>query len=113
MIKRGNRGQMQILAFIEDPKVMEKILKHLSFWDLKFRPLPKVKAPSVTLSIDDSDYQATFSALPFYPDPNYPMDSCGISSPRGVTPLVAISAIDLLFFSYYECFDMISRSNSH
>ena len=93
------QGQMRILAFIEDEEVTEKILKHLGLWDLKVRSLPKVKAPSVTLSIDDSDYQATFSALPFYPDPNYPMDSCGISSPRGVTPLVAISAMNVAFLN--------------
>ena len=60
---------------VEDEEVIEKILKHLGLWDLKVRPPPKVKAPSVTISIDDSDSQVPFSAPPFYPDPNYPMDS--------------------------------------
>jgi hypothetical protein len=41
------QGQMRILAFIEDKEVIEKILKHLSLWDSKVRPPPKVKAPSV------------------------------------------------------------------
>ena len=50
-------------------------LKHLGLWDLKVRPPPKAKAPSVTISIDDSDSQVPFSAPPFYPDPEYPVDS--------------------------------------
>ena len=88
---------MGIRAFIEDEEVIEKILKHLGLWDLKVRPPPKVKAPSVTISIDDSDSQVPFSAPPFYLDPDYPMDSYRISNPFGVASMVAISAIDLLF----------------
>jgi len=61
--------------FIEDEEAIEKILKHPGLWDLKVRPPPKVKASSVTISIDDSDSQVPFSAPPFYPDPDYPMDS--------------------------------------
>ena len=64
-----------LLFFIEDEEVIEKILKHLGLWDLKVRPPPKVKAPSETISIDDSDAQVPFSNPPFYPDPDYPMDS--------------------------------------
>ena len=89
---------MRILAFIEDEEVIEKILKHLGLWDLKVRPPPKVKAPSVTISIDDSDSQVPFSAPPFYPDPDYPMDYNRISKPRWVTPMVTVSAMDLAFF---------------
>jgi hypothetical protein len=48
------------LYFIEDEEVIEKILKHFGHWDLKFRPPPKVKALSVTISIDDSN-----SCVPF------------------------------------------------
>jgi len=91
---------MRILAFIEDKEVIEKILKHLGLWDLKVRPPPKVKAASVTISIDDSDSQVPFSAPSFYPDPDYPMDSQRILKPRGVTPLVVISAIDLLLLDH-------------
>ena len=54
---------MRILAFIEDEEVIEKVLNHLGLWDLKVRPPPKEKAPSVTISIDDSDSQVPFSAL--------------------------------------------------
>jgi hypothetical protein len=66
---------MKIISFIEDEEVIEKILKHLGLWDLKFSPPPKVKAPPVTVSIDDSDSQVPFSTPPFYPDPDYPMNS--------------------------------------
>jgi len=35
------------------------------------------------------------------------MDSQRILKPRGVTPLVAISAIDVLFLDYHKCLDLI------
>ena len=41
---------MRIFAFIEGEVVIEKILKHLGLWDIKGRPPPKVKAPSLTIS---------------------------------------------------------------
>ena len=50
-------------------EVIVKILMHLCLWE--------VKAPSVTISIDDSDSKVPFSAPSFYPDPDYPMDSYG------------------------------------
>jgi hypothetical protein len=53
---------MRILAFIEDEEVIKKILKHLGLWELKVKPPLKVKAPSVTIPIDDSDSQVPFSA---------------------------------------------------
>ena len=67
--------QMRIFTLIDDEELIEKILKHLGLWDLKVRPPPKVKAPSVTISIDDSDSQGPFSTPSFYPDPDYPVDS--------------------------------------
>jgi hypothetical protein len=74
---------MRIISFIEDEEVIEKILKHLALWDLKVRLPPKVKEPSVTISIDDSDSQVLFSAPSFYPDPEYPLDSYVISNLYG------------------------------
>jgi hypothetical protein len=53
---------------IEDEEVIKKILKHLGL-----------------------------SAPLFYPDPGLLMDPRRILKPRGVTPLVAISAIYMLF----------------
>jgi len=65
---------MRILAFIEDEEVIEKILKHLGLWgNIKVRPPANVKAPSLRISIDDSDSQVPFSTPPFYPDPDYPI----------------------------------------
>ena len=90
---------MQILAFIGDEEVIEKMLKHLGLWELKVRPPPKLKAPSVTISIDDSDSQVPFSIPSFYPDPIYPTDYNRISKPRWVTPGVGVSAIDVAFFN--------------
>jgi uncharacterized protein with von Willebrand factor type A (vWA) domain len=66
---------MKIISFIENEETIEKILKHFGLWDLKVRPPPKVKAPSVTIFIDDSDSQVPFSTPSFYPNPDYPMDS--------------------------------------
>ena len=68
------QGKMKIVSFIEDEEVIEKILKHLGLWDLKVRPPPKVKAPSVTIHIAYSDSQISFADA-FYADPNYPVDS--------------------------------------
>jgi hypothetical protein len=48
---------------------------HYSNASRGLRPPPKVKTPSVMISIDDSDSQVPFSTSPFYPDPDYPMDS--------------------------------------
>ena len=66
---------MRIIAFIEEERLIEKVLQYPSLQNLKVSPPAKVKAPSVTISIDDSDSQVPFSTPPFYPDPDYPMDS--------------------------------------
>lgn len=50
---------MRILAFIEDEEVIEKILKHLGLWEVKARPPPKVKAPSETIYLFESDQKIT------------------------------------------------------
>ena len=38
-----SQERMQVISFIEDEKVIEKILKHLGLWDLKVRPPPAPK----------------------------------------------------------------------
>ena len=40
-------GAMRIIAFIEDPDVMKKILKHLGLWDVKRKPRPVANAPPI------------------------------------------------------------------
>ena len=61
-------------GFIEDKEVIKKILKA--------RPPPKVKAPSETIYLDDSESQIfrncsrqVLSPDSFYAHPDYPMDS--------------------------------------
>jgi hypothetical protein len=71
------RGQMRIIAFLEDEEVIKRILTHLGLWEVKARPPPKPKVLTPSISIDASDSQVPFSAPSFYPDPDYPMDSYG------------------------------------
>jgi len=49
---------MRIIALIEDEEVIEKILKHLGLWEVKASP-PKVKAPSETTYLFQSDQKIT------------------------------------------------------
>ena len=72
---------------------IEKILKHLGLWDLKVRPPPEGKVPSLSIPIADSDSEVPLSAPSFYPDSDYPMDSYRISKPHRVTPMFAIFAL--------------------
>ena len=65
---------MRIIAFIEDEKVIKKILRHLGLWEAKARPPPKVKAPFARIYLDDSESQI-LSPDSFYAHPDYPMDS--------------------------------------
>jgi len=55
-------------------------------------PPPKVKAPSVTIPIDDSDSQVRFSLFPFSTDPQLPLDSYRISALRPSALMVSLSA---------------------
>jgi hypothetical protein len=47
---------------------------HFGLWEVKAQPPPKVKAPSVTIYLDDSESQI-LSPDSFYLHPDYPMDS--------------------------------------
>ncbi len=98
---------MRILAFIEDKEMIGKILKHLGLWGLKVSPSPKEKAPSGTISIDDSDFEVPCSVPPFYSDPDYPMDYNRDSKPRWMTAMVTVSAIFSRLLGHWPCFDMI------
>ena len=48
------QGRMLILAFIENPEIIKKILKHLDLWDLKARPPPRANAPPPNIQIYNS-----------------------------------------------------------
>ena len=40
---------MRIIAFIENPDVIKKILKHLGLWDMKQKPRPTGNAPPIDI----------------------------------------------------------------
>jgi hypothetical protein len=43
---------MRVIAFIEKPNVIKKILKHLSLWHVKIKPQPLAHAPPInTISL--------------------------------------------------------------
>ena len=62
--------------------MIKKILRHsfgcaqdrLGLWEAKARPPPKVKAPSETIYLDESESRV-LSSDSFYAHPDYPMDS--------------------------------------
>jgi len=74
---------MRIISFIEDPEVIQAILKHLGLWLVKSRPTPKAHAPPA-LNQHGSGPAGygpdPFSQLPMnddhlYRDPDYPWDA--------------------------------------
>ena len=67
-------GVMRVIAFIEDPNVIKKILKQLSLWDVKRKPRPTANAPP----IDDFpvyDEQPGPRADDYIVDPEYPVEA--------------------------------------
>jgi hypothetical protein len=67
------RGRMRIIAFIEDPEIVKKILKHLGLWNQKARPPPKLRpaAGRAETLKDDSFSQVPTSDNYLYVDPVY------------------------------------------
>jgi len=65
---------MRILAFIESPDAIKKILKHPDLWDVKPRPPPKATGSpkSAEYSIDYATSQLPASDKWLYIDPEYP-----------------------------------------
>ena len=69
---------MRVLAFIEDPEVIKRILKHLGLWFAKRKPQPLANAPPTELHIDYSDSQIPPSEEDLYTDADYPVEPCAI-----------------------------------
>jgi hypothetical protein len=76
---------MRILAFIEDPEVIQKILEHPGLWVVKRKPQPRAHAPPIELHIDYSrrgvgpygpgaESQIPPSEDHLYQDPDYPVE---------------------------------------
>jgi hypothetical protein len=72
------QGRMRILAFIEDPEVIKKMLKHLELWFAKREPQPVANAPPAEFHIDYSDSQIPSSEEDLYTDAAYPVETCAI-----------------------------------
>ena len=68
------QGRMRIIAFIEDPEVIKKIVKHLDLWKLKARPPPRGNTPpnNIEPHLDYSDSQLPPSYDYLYADEQYP-----------------------------------------
>ena len=66
---QAHRKDTQILAFIEDEEVIEKILRHSFDYAQDRLGLWEVKAPSETIYLDDSESQdlSTMLKTGFYP----------------------------------------------
>ena len=45
-------GTMKIIAWIEQPEIIQKILKHVGLWEVKSRPPPKTHSPPGELQVD-------------------------------------------------------------
>jgi hypothetical protein len=69
------QGRMRILAFIEKPEIIKKILQHLGLWERKARPPPRANASPPDLHIDYSDSQLPPCEDYLYSDPDYPVEA--------------------------------------
>ena len=69
------QGRMRILAFIESPEVIKKILKHLGLWEVKARPPPRANASPPNVHIDYSDSQVPPCEDYLYIDPDYSIEA--------------------------------------
>jgi len=69
------RGPMKVIAFLEDPPVIHKILQHLVLWETQQRPSPKKMVSYLPLEPVEED-GLPWAADPIYsyddPDPVYP-----------------------------------------
>jgi hypothetical protein len=52
-------GRLRIISFIENPGVIEKILRHLKFWHLPERSPPPRRSTTLELDADFHDWAAT------------------------------------------------------
>ena len=69
------QGRMRILAFIDQPEIIKKILNHLGLVERKARPPPKTNAPQPNVHIDKSDSQAPPCEDYLFHDPEYPIEA--------------------------------------
>ena len=76
------QGMMRVVAFIENPDVIKKILKHLGQWDEKRKPLAIAHAPPIDVfpsylpvrSTQTGDEKPGPSTDDYITDPDYPAE---------------------------------------
>ena len=101
-------GAMHIIAFIENPDVMKKILKHLGLWDVKRKPRPVANAPPIDV-FPAYDEQPGPSADDYIRDPDLPCrslllknlkreDRLLISKIHYFQPILANCRVDITIF---------------
>ena len=71
LLRRATHYVMRAIAFVEDPDVIKKILKHLGLWDVKRKPQPVANAPPIDV-FPAYDEQPGPSADDYIADPDYP-----------------------------------------
>ena len=64
---------MRVIAFIEDPDIIKKILLHLGLWDVKHKPHPVANAPPIDV-FTTYDEQPEPGADDYIRDPDYPAE---------------------------------------
>ncbi len=67
-------GPMRVIAFIEAPDLIKKILKHLGLWDVKRKPRPVANAPPIDVFPAYAEKPGP-SADDYICDPQYPADA--------------------------------------
>jgi len=67
-------GAMRVIAFIENPDVIKKILSHFGLWNVKRKPRPLANAPPINVfpAYDDSPGPG---ADDYIIDPEYPAEA--------------------------------------
>ncbi len=68
------RFQLDIFSLCKVQVLARYVYLDAGLWEVKARPPPKVKAPTVTIYLDDSESQI-LSPDSFYAHPDYPIDS--------------------------------------
>ena len=57
-------GAMRVIAFIEDPNVIKKILKHLGLWGVKRKPRPTANAPPARATVEVASLPGSKPGVP-------------------------------------------------
>jgi hypothetical protein len=67
-------GAMRVIAFIENPDVIKKILSHLGLWNVKRKPRPLANAPPIDVFPAYDDLPGP-CADDYIIDPEYPAEA--------------------------------------